>query len=136
VKQTAYLVGFSEPAAFSRAFKRWTGRSPGEYTGRTSLIKGPLLQTVAVLLFGIFWLFGALVSPSTGNRPDWLPPQVDVIVEPISWISSKVNPRVGAALAYFVGFAFTSLAIARFVSLLRRSARQRLERAAREQRIR
>lgn len=28
VNQTAFLVGFSEPAAFSRAFKRWTGASP------------------------------------------------------------------------------------------------------------
>ena len=28
VNQTAYLVGFSEPASFSRAFKRWTGSSP------------------------------------------------------------------------------------------------------------
>jgi AraC-like DNA-binding protein len=28
VNQTAYLVGFSEPASFSRAFKRWTGHSP------------------------------------------------------------------------------------------------------------
>ena len=28
VNQTAYLVGFSEPSAFSRAFKRWTGTSP------------------------------------------------------------------------------------------------------------
>ena len=31
VKETARLVGYSDPAAFSRAFKRWTGSSPRVY---------------------------------------------------------------------------------------------------------
>jgi len=31
VSEAGYLLGFSEPSAFSRAFRRWTGKSPEAY---------------------------------------------------------------------------------------------------------
>jgi AraC-like DNA-binding protein len=29
--EVAYKVGFNEPSAFYKAFKRWTGKRPGDY---------------------------------------------------------------------------------------------------------
>lgn len=34
IDQIVYLLGFSEPSAFSRAFKRWTNQSPTQYRQR------------------------------------------------------------------------------------------------------
>jgi AraC-like DNA-binding protein len=39
VAETAHLVGFSDRAAFSRAFKRWTGRSPGQMRARVDALR-------------------------------------------------------------------------------------------------
>ena len=34
IAEIAYRLGFREPSAFHRAFKKWTGAQPGEYRTR------------------------------------------------------------------------------------------------------
>jgi AraC-like DNA-binding protein len=41
VVETAYLLGFSEPSTFSRAFKRWAGQSPMEYRDAAAELQAP-----------------------------------------------------------------------------------------------
>jgi AraC-like DNA-binding protein len=31
IAEVGYLLGFSDPSAFNRAFRRWTGLAPKEY---------------------------------------------------------------------------------------------------------
>ncbi|GAB5450119.1 MAG: AraC family transcriptional regulator [Halioglobus sp.] len=38
VLETAYLLGFSEPSTFSRAFKDWTGLAPADYRAEHSVV--------------------------------------------------------------------------------------------------
>jgi AraC-like DNA-binding protein len=38
--EIGFLVGFSDPSNFHRAFRRWTGQTPGEYRrARGSLLR-------------------------------------------------------------------------------------------------
>ncbi|MDH5654682.1 MAG: AraC family transcriptional regulator [Spirochaetia bacterium] len=35
ITEISFLLGFSEPAVFQKAFRKWTGKSPGEYRNQT-----------------------------------------------------------------------------------------------------
>jgi AraC-like DNA-binding protein len=39
--QIAEMLGYSEPSAFTRAFRRWSGTSPGRWRGRTRAKRTP-----------------------------------------------------------------------------------------------
>ena len=40
INEITYLLGFSEPSNFSRAFRRWTGKSPSAYRAQSLEFSG------------------------------------------------------------------------------------------------
>jgi AraC-like DNA-binding protein len=49
LSEVAYLLGFSEPSAFHRAFRRWSGRTPLEYRTETWRVWQQLSASSALL---------------------------------------------------------------------------------------
>lgn len=47
-KEIAFLLGYEDPAAFRRAFKLWTGRTPGEFRDGGGTLKSRGLGSVSV----------------------------------------------------------------------------------------
>lgn len=44
IAEVGYVLGFSEPSAFHRAFRRWTGRTPSEYRKDPGAKRPPLAR--------------------------------------------------------------------------------------------
>lgn len=44
-KEVAFLLGFSDAASFTRAFRRWTGESPRDFTRRGTSLPGPAMES-------------------------------------------------------------------------------------------
>jgi AraC-like DNA-binding protein len=45
IGEITYLLGYSEPGSFTRAFRRWTGKSPLQFRGHRQLPSSALQQT-------------------------------------------------------------------------------------------
>jgi hypothetical protein len=60
---------------------------------------------IALLMvgFGVLCLIGAYKSFTDGHWPAFMPPQLDLLAVPLSWLSERLGAYVGGAIAALVG---------------------------------
>jgi hypothetical protein len=61
------------------------------------------LVAVLLVVFGGVCLVGAVASFTNSHWPVFMPPQLDAVAVPLSWLSEKLGAWVGGALAAVVG---------------------------------
>lgn len=61
------------------------------------------LAALVLIVFGAICLVGAYQSLSSGHWPVFMPPQMDLLAVPLSFISEKLGAWVGAVVAGVVG---------------------------------
>jgi AraC-like DNA-binding protein len=44
--EITYMLGFNDASSFSRAFKRWSGKAPGEYRAELSVLDPTRFDTM------------------------------------------------------------------------------------------
>jgi AraC-like DNA-binding protein len=64
--EIAYLLGFSEPSAFSRAFQRWYGKPPSRY--RAELLAREAHELVSAAVAAARSCDGALLTTCRSSR--------------------------------------------------------------------
>ena len=96
-----------EAARRSRAETELTGAPSARLESRktpTPDEKEPsAFMSLLLIPFGLLCLFGAYQSFTGGHWPAFLPPQLDLIAVPLSWLSEKLGAYVGGGLAAMLG---------------------------------
>ena len=65
--------------------------------------ESPALVALILVGFGVLCLVGAVQSFSTGHWPAFMPPQLDLLAVPLSWLSEKLGAWVGGTVAALIG---------------------------------
>jgi hypothetical protein len=91
---TANRVASSTPA---------TGSAEPLTHGQPGSKQPPLFAAPLLFLFGVLCLVGAVMSFTNSRWPAFMPPQLDMVAVPLSWLSEKLGAWVGGAVATLVG---------------------------------